>query len=137
MRKQNKRSNGSNNGDDGWRDKIHSVDLSRNDEAEIVSWLLESTPQWQSKFAEILDSGYALKISPPGKGNDYWFSATCRVEKDPWYGHTFTVKYPDLEMGLLYITFVLQVWLERGQLDQYLGNEDEDWIRKALELAKK
>lgn len=112
-----------------WRTKIHFVDFSVEEEDTIKLWYEANSPQWQDCFEQMVDSGWAVKISPPAKGDDWYATAQCRDDKVAYSGHSFTVRYPDYTMAIVLLFYVTDAMLPNGHLDLVIEPKGRAWLK--------
>lgn len=105
-----------NGGKGDWRDRVHHISLTRNDENEAAEWWNLQTKDWGTLFEELLDSYWAIKISPPARTDDYWVSLSRRRDGDQWDGHTFIVRYPGFEGAIVLAYYVVQTFISEGRI---------------------
>lgn len=116
-------------GNANWRDKLHTVSLSVGEEMEVAAWFKDNTMIAWVCLEELLDNSWSVRITPPGSGDDYWASATCRQSKSDVEGHTFSVRYPDVEGVMFLLYYVVTVMLERGDHDIFSEISSKDWMK--------
>lgn len=96
-----------------WKDRIHRVDFSVNEEFEITEWYHGLTVEWYEIIEELVDSGWAVKVTPPSGNDNYWVTASCKVKKHSYDGHSFTVAYPDFATAIILIYYVVTIMLDQ------------------------
>lgn len=111
-----------------WRSKIHFVDFSVDDEIAIKEWYDANVPVWNTCLEQLFDDGWAVKISPPKNGDDWFVSGSFRGQGENYDGHTFTVRYPDMETGVILLFYVVTAMLRDGQMDQVLDSKSRAWL---------
>lgn len=126
-RKKTKSPASSANGD--WRDKVHFVDFSIEDEASIKEWYDANSPVWFTCLEQLFDDQWAIKVSPPKGGDDWFITGQFRGSGEAYDGHSFTVRYPDMETGVVLLFYVITAMLEEGQFDQVLDNKSRAWLK--------
>jgi hypothetical protein len=111
-----------------WRDKIHFVEFSLEEEIDIKEWYDSNSPVWVSCLEQLFDDEWAVKVSPPKGGDDWYVSGQFRGQGKNYDGHTFTVRYPDMEQAVILLFYVLTAMLEDGKMDQVLDSKARAWL---------
>lgn len=111
-----------------WQDKVHTVYFSAMEEDTVRLWVGENKPNWVTCLEELVDDGWSVKVTPPGKGDDYWCTITCKDSKSPFNGHSFSTRYPDLALSVILAYYVANVMIERGELDQFARSNGKNWL---------
>lgn len=111
-----------------WRDKIHFVEFSYEEEIEIQGWYSDKSPVWTDCLAEMLDSQWAVKISPPKDGDDWFVTGQFRGSGEAWDGHSFTVRYPDCETATVILYYYIKVILIRSGFDKPQWGKGRAWL---------
>ncbi len=113
-----------------WRDRLHTVNISRDEEVEIIAWYEKKEPDPWTCIEELIDNLWSVRVTPPGSGDDFWASASCRDSKSSLDGHTFSVHYPDAAVVVALLFYVITVMLERGDHDIMADISAKDWIKR-------
>jgi hypothetical protein len=127
------RSKGSKPGKDGagsWKDRLHVVDFSYEDELIIADWYESSKPEPYTCLEELLDGDWSIRVTPPSNGNDFWCSATYKGEGRAYSGHTYTVKYPDCGTVIILVYYVVYTMLEDGRLNASMSVRSKAWLER-------
>ena len=111
-----------------WRDKVHFVEFSYEEETEIQEWYSDKSPNWADCLAEMLDSQWAVKISPPKGGDDWFVTGQFRGSGEAWDGHSFTIRYPDCETATVILYYYVKVILIRSGFDEALRSASRAWL---------
>ena len=111
-----------------WRDKIHFVEFSYDEEVEIQEWYSDKSPNWTDCLAEMLDSQWAVKISPPKGGDDWFITGQFRGSGEDWDGHSFTVRYPDCETAAVILYYYVTIILIRSGFDEAQRGKGRAWL---------
>lgn len=98
-----------------WKDRIHTVFFSYQEEDEIKEWFTRSNVTWHVCLSELIDDGYSVKVSPPASGDDYWVSVTLKKDMGTWTGHTFSIRYPDFEQSVIIMYWFCKCYLVEGR----------------------
>lgn len=112
-----------------WRTKIHFVEFSYEEEVEIQEWYSDKSPNWTDCLAEMLDSQWAVKISPPKGGDDWFVTGQFRGSGEPWDNHSFTIRYPDCETATVILYYYVTVILIRSGLAESQWGKGRAWLR--------
>ncbi len=116
-------------GNSSWRDKLHTVNLSRDEEKEVAIWYADQDRDAWTCVEEMIDDFWSVRITPPGGGDDFWASASCRDSKSELDGHTFSVHYPDVDTVVILLYYVVNVMLKRGDHDIFTEISPKDWLK--------
>lgn len=114
---------------DSWKDRLHTVDFSYEDELAVKRWLDEKKPEPYVLLEELLDNGWSVRISPPISGDDYWCTATAKSVEKSIDGHSFSVKYPDMRTSVLLCGYVILVMLPTSELDSMIEPRSREWLK--------
>lgn len=112
-----------------WRDKLHTVNLSFEEEMQIAAWYAKNEPDPWTCIEELTDDLWSIRVTPPGSGDDFWASASCRDSKSEFEGHTFSVHYPDAAAAVALLYYVVTVKLKRGDHDLLEEMGTKDWMK--------
>lgn len=112
-----------------WKDRLHLIDFSRDEEDEIKEWYSKNTVPWQTMYEELLDSGCSVKATPPSRQDDYWVSITVKDSGSDWYEHTFTIRYPDFISAMTIAYYFFTVHLVEGRYQTERGGGSRDWLK--------
>lgn len=125
------------NNNEGWKKKVHTLYFSMEEEFEIQAWYGTSELSWHLALEELVSDDLSVRINPPSTGDDYWASATFKSKEDTYHGHTFSVKYPDMEIAVLILYWAITVYVEEGrfQLEEETGSRD--WLKTSAKTGKK
>jgi hypothetical protein len=96
--------------DVSWQDRLHTIAFSYSEEGEIAAWYATQDRTPFMCFEELVDSGWSVKVTPPGSGDDYWVSVTGKHTGSEYDGQTYTVRYPGLNEAMLLAYYVITVW---------------------------
>lgn len=100
-----------------WRDNLHWLNFSYDDEIEIRKWVNNTSPDWSSCLAELVDSEWSVRITPPTRGDDYTVSCTYKGKRAELKDQTYIASYPDFEGSVLIAYWAITILLEdRGAL---------------------
>ena len=129
MPRQKKSRSGSLSESKSWKDLVHFVEFSLDDELKIKDWYDANGPVWDTCLEQLFDEGWAVKISPPKNGDDWFVTSQFRGSGEAYDGHSFTVRYPDMETGVILIYWVITAMLKDGQMDQVLDTKPRAWLK--------
>jgi len=127
MARNPKKSDG-NNTDIDWRSKVHFVEFSFEEENDIKVWRDATSPDWVTCLEQLFDDGWSVKVSPPGQGDDWFVTGQYRPTGEVYSGHSFTVKYPDLEASVMLLFYVITAMLADGKMDGLLHTKNRAWL---------
>jgi hypothetical protein len=102
-----------------WKDKIHYVNLSYQQELEIKEWLSQRKGQPIDYLDEIIDDRWAIKFTNRKDGRGITTSVTCNDDDHELAGHTWTMTYGSFKVGIL-----IAYWLVREYLDENAGQAE-------------
>lgn len=112
-----------------WKDKVHRVDFSPNEEHEIAEWYHSLTIEWYTIVEQLVDSGWAVKITPPSSNDNYWVTASCKVRKHHYDGHSFSVVYPDFATAIILIYYVITIMVETQGREFGSAGGSRAWLK--------
>lgn len=118
-------------GGESWKDNLHTVDFSLEEEMDIQAWESKTKPSPWFLLQELVDDGWSIRITPPKNGDDYWCTGTAKSVEKSLDGHSFSVRYPDMETTIILLGYVIKVQLEDGQLDQIITPKSRDWLSRS------
>lgn len=119
---------GSNDG--SWRDRTHRVDFSLADEFEIQQWYEGGSHDARDCLWELVDSGWSVKVTPPQSNDDYWVSLGDRRSASETKGHTFTIRYPDMDLAIIIAYYVANVWIEERYLAEGITGNSKGFLNR-------
>lgn len=125
----NKKDSSKQFGSEKWQDKLHLVEFSFEDEEQIHRWYEREKPDTWPIFSEMLDSGWSVRVSPPKQGDDYWCTATAKSVEKSLDGHSFSIRYPDMETAVILCGYVVLVMIPDNQLDQLVQPKSRAWLK--------
>lgn len=112
-----------------WKERLHRVDFSLEDELAAQEWATANKPAWDTCLEELVDNAWSVRVSPPTSGDDYWVSATCKDEKADYGGHTFSVVYPDYQTGTILLFWYITSQLEPGLGGDFSAGKTRAWLQ--------
>lgn len=113
---------------DLWKEKVHYVEFSVEDEVSCQDWAKSQRPGWADCLDEMLDSEWAVKITPPKDEGDWFVTGQKKSSSDELDGHSFTVKYPDKAGAVVLLYWVITSMLKDGRLDQVIKSKSRAWL---------
>lgn len=102
-----------------WRDKMHYINLSYNDELEVKEWLIAQKAEPSSMLDELLDDLWSVKLTNRQDGRGVTTSVTCRDPESELLDHTYIMTYPSYKVGLM-----VSYWLVRVRLSDERASAD-------------
>lgn len=112
----------------GWRDKLHLIEFSFEDELDVKEWVTSMKPEASLLLEELVDSGWSVRISPPKSGDDYWCTATAKSIGEGLDGHSFSVKYPDFETAIILCGYAIQCMVIPGKFTVDAPRSSRAWL---------
>lgn len=113
-----------------WRTRLHNVELSFEEELTIQEWYAATEPKFSLCIEELVSEGWSIRISPPTTGSDFWCSGTYKIDDEDYKGHTWSIRYPDLETSV----FLLYWYINNVISETGLGGSKEsggrNWLQK-------
>lgn len=117
-------------GQEGWQDRMHNIDFSYADELEVQAWYDTASPVWHLCLEELVSEGWSVRITPPVTGDDYWVTGTGKATDVVYLEHSYIIRYPDFEMAILLLYYVVSKWGEEGRLPVGRGEAKGGWLKK-------
>lgn len=114
-----------------WTDRFHRIDLDTRLRNELADWSSGAPKPIEIGLWELLDSGFSVKVTPPGAQPDYYCTATDRRPGSDTLDHTFSVSYATGEGALLVMYWVCTAILMTDRGDEILKPKADDWLNLA------
>lgn len=114
-----RKKSGSKTPGEAWRDKIHFLNFSRKDEAEIAQWLETNNHGGMDALEEVITDLWSVKITPRIDGEGYTLTVSPKDENHPTANHSYISNWPSVGLCCL-----VALWLVRVYLDDERATDD-------------
>ena len=108
--------NGRKSAAEDWRRRMHTLELSHNEETACVEHYLKSKPSVSDILSKLVEAGWKLSLSYSEFYGTTFVSVTCQQEELPYHKHTFTLRHSEVIPGLLILAWVLNDREQKGTL---------------------
>jgi len=94
-----------------WRDRMHYVNLSYNEELEIREWLSGREGNQLDYLDEMIEDGWGVKMTPRKDGRGITTSVTCNDSDHALDGHTYMLTYGSVRVGIMVAYWLVREFL--------------------------
>lgn len=110
------RGNGRSNASDDWRRRMHTVELSRNEEKACVEFYSKSKASVSDILVKFVEAGWKFSASYSEFYGTVFVSVTCQREELPYYKHTYTLRHSEVIPGILILAWAIDDRDQKGTL---------------------